>query len=78
MSLGPLVAILAIILFWVIVFVAAFWFIGRTLRAPIPTEGEAHEGEQPVQSDHTVAEAENAPKNTGAPVDKSHPVNSAH
>lgn len=64
------VPVVAVIVFWIIVFVVLMWFIARALRAPIPVEDEETHG-QTEQPDHTAANEENA----GAPVDQTRPAN---
>lgn len=69
--LAQVAAVLIVIVFWVILFIGVFWFVGRTLRAPIPVEDEETHA-QTEQPDHNATSQED----NGAPVDQSHPVNS--
>lgn len=64
------VPVVIVVFFWTILFVVAFWFTARALRAPIPVEDEGSHGET-EQPDHTATGQES----TSAPVDQARPMN---
>lgn len=71
--LSEVVPVLIVVVFWVILFVVAFWFTGRALHAPIPTE-DLENHDETVQPDHSVSSQESA----GATVDQTRPMNPVH
>ena len=57
MSIGEVLPVVIVVLFWLVAFVLAWWFSARALRAPIEYEEEhvAHAsqaGESPDASAH--------------------------
>jgi hypothetical protein len=55
MSIGEVLPVVIVVLFWLVAFVLAWWFSARALRAPIEYEEEhagAHAGDAHDASAH--------------------------